>query len=58
MWLVYLQWIFGNQIEPCVITESEETAKGYIEKQMKGREYNGLGVYKIKELPLIGKTEI
>ena len=53
MRLVYLQWIFGNQIEPCAVAESEIKAREYIEEQMKGKQYNGLGVYKIKELPLI-----
>lgn len=53
MWLVYLQWIFGDQIEPCAIAESESDAKRYIELQMHEKQYNGLGIYKIKELPLI-----
>lgn len=53
MWLVYLQWVIGNQMEPCAIAESEEAARSYINKQMEGKQYSGLGVYKIKELPLV-----
>ncbi|MBA4700297.1 MAG: hypothetical protein H2212_12765 [Ruminococcus sp.] len=53
MWLVYLQWVIGNQIEPCAIAKSEEDAKGYIAEVMEGKQYSGLGVYKIKELPLV-----
>lgn len=53
MWLVYIQWIYGNQIEPCAVAETEEKARAYIKEEMKGKQYSGLGVYKIKEIPLI-----
>ena len=53
MWLVYLQWFVCNQIELCIIAETKEKAKDYIKEQMVGKQYSGLGVYKIKNLPLI-----
>lgn len=31
----------------CCITETEEKAKEYIDKQMEGNVYSGIGVYKV-----------
>lgn len=52
MWLVYLQWMFGNQRDFCVICKKEEDAKEYISKKLNGMEYSGLAVYKVAEIPI------
>lgn len=48
MFLVVIHW-FSNDISdtPCVVTETEEKAQEWIDKEMEDKEYSGMGVHKI-----------
>lgn len=53
MYLVYMRYL--NNISPptfLVLTETREEAVHWIELKMEGKQYNGLGVYDIKEIPI------
>jgi hypothetical protein len=54
MFLVVIHW-FNNGVNdtPCVVSETREKAEEWIDKQMEGKEYSGMGVYQIKEIELI-----
>jgi hypothetical protein len=53
MFLVIMVFTMPNiKPELCVLTETKEKAQEYIDKQLEGRQYNGFGVYTIKEIPI------
>ncbi len=47
MFLVILRWFHGQNDDICVVTETKEKAQEWIEKEMEGQTYSGLGVHKI-----------
>ena len=52
MFIVYMQYVYNNQKDLCVVTKNREDAEQYIKKKMEGYVYSGLGVYKIDEIEL------
>jgi type II secretory pathway component PulL len=57
MFLVVVSWFSGIKDTICVVTETEELAREWIEKEMKGMEYNGMGVHKIIPVALYNPNE-
>jgi hypothetical protein len=51
MFLVKISSFVGDDII-CVVTETEEDAKHYIEQKMEGHVYSGLGMYVIEPIEL------
>jgi hypothetical protein len=52
MFLVCIEWFNIDDSEPCVITETREKAEKYINEQLEGKKYSGMGHHVIKEIPL------
>ncbi|MCG8541226.1 MAG: hypothetical protein MJA82_15020 [Clostridia bacterium] len=48
IYIVGTHWINSSDFEIEKVFDNAETANKYIEEQMEGKEYNGLGFYKIK----------
>jgi len=48
MFVVIIRWFANNVSDTvCVVTETEEKAQEWIDKEMKDKEYSGMGVHKI-----------
>lgn len=41
-----------NAYNPCVVTETRKKAQEWIDNELKGKFYNGLGQYEIQEIDL------
>lgn len=52
--VVYMHWFVTDRDDIIVVANTKEDAQRYIDKQMDGRKYNGTGVYRIKEVELVG----
>lgn len=57
MFLLCMNYTFMDKIEPIAISETKELTTEYIKKKMEGAQYNGMGVYKIIELPVLKTSE-
>jgi hypothetical protein len=56
MYLVYMQYnVPSLQPTVCGVAPTAEAAQKYIDEQMEGKQYNGLGCYTYKEVPVIGE---
>lgn len=53
IYLVGTEWIATDIFEPHKAFTNKEKARQYIKDEMEGKKYNGLGFYKIMEVPLI-----
>jgi hypothetical protein len=47
MFLVVVRWFSKIPDTICVVAETEEKAQEWIDKEMEGKEYSGMGVYAI-----------
>lgn len=52
MYLVVMHIFATNQDIPCVIAETEDKAREWIDKEMEGKCYSGDGVHQIKQVKL------
>lgn len=52
-YIVGTQWIVENKYICEKVFLDKKRAEKYIDEQMEGKEYNGMGFYKIIEVPLM-----
>ena len=50
MYLAVMKWIGNYGVDICVVTETREKAQEWIDNEMEGKQYNGMGYYSIVEV--------